>query len=115
MRSVRAYLPEEEGDRPAPKDAADFARAVYAENDVELPATVSEQTLAGVRVQPAELRAGDLVFFCGERVSRIAEHVGVYMGKGLFAHFRQGYGVTLERLDGPYYKPRLITARRLIL
>lgn len=114
-RSVRAYLPEEDGGRSEPRDAADFASAVYAEHGIDLPKTVAELSLAGVRAAPEEVRPGDLLFFSGERVSRIAEHVGVYLEKGLFAHYRPGYGVTLERFDSPYYKPRLITIRRLIL
>jgi hypothetical protein len=115
VRTARAYLPEEDGGRAVPRSAADFVRVVYAENGIKVPPTVAEQSLIGVRVESAELRAGDLLFFSGERISRIAEHVGLYMQKGLFAHYRPGYGVMVERLDSPYYRPRFVTARRLIL
>ena len=114
VRSAHAYLPEEDAARPEPADPADFLRRAFSENGVELPATIEALSLAGVRVPQAELRPGDILIFSGERVSRIAEHAGLYAGKGSFLHYRPGYGVTLELLDAPYYKLRFITARRVI-
>jgi cell wall-associated NlpC family hydrolase len=114
VRSAWAYLPEEDAGRSEPKDAADFVRKVYEENGVQLPDSISALSLAGVRAPAGELRAADLLFFSGERISRIAEHVGLYAEKGSFLHYRPGFGVTLERLDAAAYKARFVTARRLI-
>lgn len=113
VRSAQAYLPEEDGGRPVPSGAADFIRRVYEEHGVRVPGSVPELSLAGVRVATAELRPGDVLIFCGERISRIAEHAGLYVGKGAFLHYRPHYGVTQERLDSPYYRERLITIRRV--
>ncbi|MBI4348918.1 MAG: C40 family peptidase [Elusimicrobia bacterium] len=113
VRSAQAYLPEEDAGRPAPSDPADFILRVYAEYGVAVPKSVPELSLAGVRVAPADLRPGDVLIFCGEKLSRIAEHAGLYAGKGAFLHFRPQYGVTQERLDAPYYRERLLTIRRV--
>ncbi|MBI4423094.1 MAG: C40 family peptidase [Elusimicrobia bacterium] len=115
VRSARAFLPEEDGGRATPKDAADFIRRVYAESGHAVPGTLPQLILAGARVKSAaELRPGDVVFFCGERLSRIPEHVGLYVKQGVFIHFLRDYGVLLENLSAERYRDRYITARRIL-
>ncbi len=115
VKTAHAYLPEEDSGRDEPSDPADFLHQAFSENGVLVPSSIEALSLAGVRVPSTEIRPADILIFSGERVSRIAEHAGLYAGKGTFLHYRPGYGVTLERLDLPYYKARLITARRVIL
>lgn len=64
------------------------------------------------RIDPDELREGDLVFFKigGTRVS----HVGVYLSKGYFAHATLRRGVMLSSLEEPYYKRYFSSAGRLM-
>ena len=116
VRTARSYLPEEDAGRKTPKDCSDFVSKVFAENAVSLPATSVEMSLAGTRVSSSkELRMGDLVFFSGEKVTRIVGHVGIYVNNGIFIHLsRPEAGVSMESLFSDYYRQRYLTARRVI-
>jgi cell wall-associated NlpC family hydrolase len=116
VRTARSYLPEEDGRRRTPKDCSDFVDKVFAENGIALPRTAAEMSLLGSRVKSArELRMGDLVFFSGEKVSRIVGHVGIYVGNGIFIHLsKPEVGVRMESLYSDYYRGRYITARRVL-
>ena len=78
---------------------------------ITLPRTTHQQKKLGQRVQKSELRIGDLVFF---KSSPRVQHVGVYIGKGEFIHASQKIGVTISRLDNPWWAPRFETARRVV-
>lgn len=53
------------------------------------------------------LQFGDLIFFTGtSRTSRRIGHVGIYLGKGLFAHAATSRGVTFNHLSDGYYTRR---------
>ncbi len=61
----------------------------------------------------SELKPGDLVFF-NTRNQRHS-HMGIYMGGGKFVHAPSSKGrVRIERLDNPYFKPRIDGARSLV-
>ncbi|WP_332674762.1 C40 family peptidase [Aromatoleum sp.] len=61
----------------------------------------------------AALQAGDLVFF--NTRARKHSHMGIYMGDGKFVHAPSSRGaVRIERLDNPYFKPRIDGARTLL-
>ncbi len=97
-------------------DCSAFSRMVYAEvYRVELPRTVEEQEAVGKSVARSRLRPGDLVFFrtqgMGPRSG--SRHVGVYLGGGEFAQASGSRGVTVSRLDDPYWNERYKTARRV--
>ena len=114
IRTARSFLPEE-GHKRAPRDCSDFVGQVFAAHGIKLPRTAAEMSLLGVRVPAsADLRMGDLVFFSGERVSRIVGHVGIYVNNGIFIHLsRPEIGVRMESLYNDYYRQRYITGRRL--
>jgi len=58
-----------------------------------------------------ELSPGDLVFF-GRR-GRV-DHVGIYVGDGQFLHApSRGKDVRVDRIDGNYWGPRFMQARRI--
>lgn len=60
----------------------------------------------------ASLQAGDLVFF--NTANRRYSHMGIYMGDGKFVHAPSSRGqVRIEKLDHPYFKPRIDGARTL--
>ena len=59
------------------------------------------------------LLPGDLVFF--NTSDRRHSHMGIYMGEGKFVHAPSSRGrVRVERLDNPYFKPRIDGARSLL-
>jgi len=97
-------------------DCSAFSRVLYSEiYHVELPRTVEEQEKIGASVPRSKLQAGDLVFFrtraMGPRSG--SRHVGVYLGHNEFAQASGSRGVTISRLDDPYWNERYRTARRV--
>lgn len=59
------------------------------------------------------LQPGDLVFF--NTAKRRHSHMGIYMGDGKFVHAPSSRGrIRVERLDSPYFGPRIDGARTLI-
>lgn len=116
IRTAQSYLAENDTRRKPPRDCSDFVEKVFSENGIRLPRTSEEMSLAGTRVWSSRgLRMGDLVFFSGERVSRIVGHVGIYVNKGLFIHLtRQQDGVTMDSMYNDYYRRRYLTGRRII-
>jgi cell wall-associated NlpC family hydrolase len=59
------------------------------------------------------LQPGDLVFF--NTAKRRHSHMGIYMGEGKFVHAPSSRGrIRIERLDSPYFGPRIDGARTLI-
>lgn len=76
-----------------------------------LPRTTAALAQKG---QPAARRAlvpGDLVFF---RIAPRKMHVGIYLGRGEFAHASARRGVSIARLDAPYWRSVFWTARRIL-
>ncbi|MFA6003278.1 MAG: C40 family peptidase [Elusimicrobiota bacterium] len=115
LRTARSYLPEEERHRRTPKDCSDFVRSVFSEHGIGLPRTSQEMSLRGERVYSSrDLRMGDLVFFSGEKVSRIVGHVGIYVNNGIFIHFPNTGQVVMESMHSDYYRRRYLTGRRVI-
>ncbi|WP_044531227.1 C40 family peptidase [Herbaspirillum sp. B65] len=64
----------------------------------------------GREIDPAQLRAGDLVFFNTQ--NRPFSHVGIYLGDGRFVHAPSTNGkVHISRMDNPYFSRRFEMAR----
>lgn len=116
IRTAKSYLPEEEKNRPVPSDCSDFVQKVFSEHKMSLPRTSVAMSTLGRRVGSSrDLRMGDLVFFSGERVSRIVGHVGIYVNNGVFIHLtKPELGVMMESMYSDYYRRRYLTARRII-
>jgi cell wall-associated NlpC family hydrolase len=91
-------------------DCSAFVQRVYAEVGLELPRTSREQWGALPMVQD-EVKPGDLVFFSFG--GRQIDHVGIYLGRGVFAHASTyGSRVVIESLEAPYYQKVYRGARR---
>lgn len=92
------------GITPSGADCSGFVYMVYfSAYDRRIPRTVEGMADASQRILlPWRLREGDLVFF-RERW-RKPHHVGIYLGRGYFAHASVSRGVTVNHLDEPYYK-----------
>jgi cell wall-associated NlpC family hydrolase len=94
-------------------DCSGLVQWVFARHGTALPRQTSQQFTVGQRVDPVDIRAGDLVFF--STVSRGASHVGIALGDGRFLHAPSSRGVVrVERYeDSPYWSRRFVGARRV--
>jgi cell wall-associated NlpC family hydrolase len=82
-------------------DCSGFIGYVYKEVGVKLPRTSASMYNTGTSVSKENLQPGDLVFF--NTSGRGVSHVGVYIGNGKFAHSSSSKGVTIAKLNDPYY------------
>ncbi|REK69475.1 C40 family peptidase [Paenibacillus paeoniae] len=96
-------------------DCSGFTSYVFNKMGIDLPRRSADQANAGTKVAKADLQPGDLVFFdtSGKNNGGIS-HVGIYVGDGNFAHASTSKGVIIEKLDSSYYKPRYVTAARVL-
>ncbi|WP_420555404.1 C40 family peptidase [Neptuniibacter marinus] len=92
-------------------DCSAFTQLTYKTIfEQHLPRTTIAQVNSGIKVKQHQLIPGDLVFFkLGGNTQR---HVGVYVEQGIFLHASTSQGVTLSRLDNPYWKQHYWTAVR---
>jgi peptidoglycan DL-endopeptidase LytE len=104
------------GHDPSGFDCSGFVWFVFDQNGVRVPRTVSELFRTGSDVDPADLRAGDLVFFdtVNGLLRQSATHVGISIGGDEFVHAPSTTGeVRVERLGSNYWAPRFVGARRM--
>lgn len=109
------------GKTPKGFDCSGFTGYVFRTIGIRLGASSRDQYLQGEPVKTEELRPGDLVFFSGRAggVSRVG-HVGMVIdrdpdsGTVRFIHSTHRLGITVSRLDEPYYDRRYMGARRVI-
>ena len=93
-------------------DCSGYVQYVYKQLGVSLPRTSSSMYGTGTAVKQNELIPGDLVFFntSGKGVS----HVGIYIGQGQFIHSSSSKGVSMAKINDPYYwGKRYIGAKRV--
>mgnify|MGYP001057051270 CR=1 FL=1 len=101
------------GADPSGFDCSGFVWYVFARHGITLPRVVEDQYRVGVKVTPADLQPGDLVFF--STVTRGASHVGIVIGGDSFVHAPSSSGVVrVERLSASYWSARFIGARRVL-
>jgi cell wall-associated NlpC family hydrolase len=79
--------------------------------DLQLPRTTADLIHAGQGVKKKNLTSGDLIFFKPEHKKR---HVGIYLGRGEFAHASSSKGVMISRLDNTYWGRYYVTGRRVL-
>jgi cell wall-associated NlpC family hydrolase len=92
-------------------DCSAFVQQVFAELGIRVPRTSREQWEAFATVQGA-MRKGDLVFFSFG--GRQIDHVGIYLGRGVFAHANShGSRVVIESLDSPFFRRVYRGAKRV--
>lgn len=95
-------------------DCSDFIQRLYAPY-VTLPRASRDQARSGRPVRSRrELKPGDLVFFSGQRVSKIVGHVGIYVGRGRFIHKPTDRPVAMDSLLRGYYGKRYLGGRRVL-
>jgi hypothetical protein len=116
IRTAKTYLPEEEKERPLPKDCSDFVGKVFAENKVKLPRSSAAMSIEGEEVEGSkQLRMADLLFFAGKAGGKTVGHVAIYINNGIFIHqANPGEGVRQESLYSDYWRKRFLWARRIM-
>jgi cell wall-associated NlpC family hydrolase len=96
-------------------DCSGLVQTVCAKWGVYLPRMARAQFTRGVHVTPANLKAGDLVFFKGTYKPGLS-HVGIFIGEGQFIHAAGVHkGVRISRLSDAYYQHHWAGARRFDL
>lgn len=97
------------GTSPRGFDCSGLVSYSHGHAGIPVPRTAREQFSAAKPVGRRDLLPGDLVFFNTE--GRWVSHVGIYVGEGLFVHApSSGKQVSLESLDNPYWRRRIIGA-----
>lgn len=95
-------------------DCSGFVRLVFKDSiGTWLPRTAREMSEVGERIEPNQLKPGDLVFF--NTMRRTFSHVGIYLGDNHFLHApRAGAEVRVENMNSSYWLKRFNGARRII-
>jgi cell wall-associated NlpC family hydrolase len=93
-------------------DCSAFVQRTFKDRlNIYVPRTTAMQSVAGKKISREDLEIGDLVFF----KTRIkVRHVGIYIGEGKFLHASTKKGVTISRLDNPYYSSHFWKIIRVI-
>lgn len=94
-------------------DCSGFVRYVFAHAiGMKLPTNSASQFLAGLKVDRADMKPGDLVFFRTGRRHRIS-HVGIYLSNGRFIHSpATGKSVQVSSLGESYWARHFAGAKR---
>ncbi len=92
-------------------DCSAFVQQTYGEQFTHtLPRTTYYQAKKGRHVNKSSLQTGDMVFFL---INGKTRHVGMYLGEGLFLHASTSKGVTISKLNNPYWRKHYWMARRV--
>ena len=94
-------------------DCSGFVRYVFAHAiGLQLPTNSASQFLAGLKVNRADMKPGDLVFF-RTHGKRSISHVGIYISEGRFIHSpASGKSVEISSLNDAYWAKRFAGAKR---
>jgi len=94
-------------------DCSGFVRYVFAHAiGMKLPTNSASQFLAGLKVDRADMKPGDLVFFQTGRKHHIS-HVGIYLSNGRFIHSpASGKTVQVSSLSESYWARHFAGAKR---
>lgn len=82
-------------------DCSSFVHWAYAQIGVNVGWSTSSLSHQGVRVSLSNIQPGDMVFF---NTYKTNGHVGIYIGNGKFIGCQSSSGVSIERLNGPYWR-----------
>jgi len=111
LSTLGAAWAEDGDDRSTGFDDSGLVRWAYARHEIALPASRAAQARIGAATAPADLEAGDAVFFSDESGDIV--HVGLYVGGGQFVHAPgEGSVVRLSSLYDPVFAGSYAGARR---
>lgn len=100
------------GSTPNGFDCSGYTQYVFRQMGYELNRTAASQATQGTPVAYGEWQPGDLLFFRYYGGAGI-NHVGIYIGNGVFIHSSSSSGVRYNNvLSDSYYISNYVTARR---
>lgn len=92
-------------------DCSGLVQFAYQQAGQSVPRTSAAQYSASTRISLDEARPGDLLFFARWRK---VNHVGIYIGDGMFVHAPSGgKHVTVGKMSNPYYQKHFVSAGRM--
>lgn len=96
-------------------DCSGFTAAVFGVHGIVIPRDADDQAGAGLAVERAQLRPGDLLFYSSGPDRRSVHHVSMYVGKGMMIQ-SPATGKTVETVpvDTPQYARQYWGARRYL-
>lgn len=84
-------------------DCSAFTQVTYRQLfSISIPRTTESQAYFGESIPKSHLRPGDLILFRTNGVKQ--RHVGIFVSENLFVHASTSKGVTLSKLDNPYWQ-----------
>ncbi|PIV64741.1 MAG: hypothetical protein CO162_02785 [bacterium (Candidatus Ratteibacteria) CG_4_9_14_3_um_filter_41_21] len=97
-------------------DCSGLIREIYRKIGIILPRRSQDQYYEGEKVPLDEIIPSDVIFFTKYPSSSSVNHVGLYLGDGLFIHAcRENKKVVINNLNNDsYFQKRLIGVRRYI-
>ncbi|MRX73564.1 NlpC/P60 family protein [Bacillus lacus] len=102
------------GKTPKGFDASGYTSFIYRESaaNLHIPASSKAQYKLGRSVTKDALKEGDLVFFNtnGKDIS----FVGIYLGSNSFIASTSSKGVSVQKLNHPYWKKHYAGAKRIL-
>ena len=106
---------------PQSFDCSGFTCYVFKKSGYMLPRSSADQSLAGREVKGGydKLQKGDLVIFGGRTARKTPGHVGIFIAADSLAQsftfiHASSSGVTISRIDEPYWAARYLGARRIL-
>lgn len=96
-------------------DCSGLVMMAHQSSGIVLPHSAEDQARYGTIVSSMEkLQRGDLVFFYDSySTSKFITHSGIYLGENEFIHTSTSKGVTVSKIDDPYYwKQRFLFGTR---
>lgn len=104
---------------PSAFDCSGFTSYVFRNFDINLNPSSKTQATQGERIDRADIRPGDLLFFTSRRSGGGVGHVGIAIevedsGDITFIHAASHGGISINRLTDGYYQKRFLSARRVL-
>jgi cell wall-associated NlpC family hydrolase len=94
-------------------DCSGLVQYVFARHGVMLPRRALEQAAVGDKVDLADLRPGDLLFFAFKPGGSKVAHVGIAIGNGQMIHASTSRQRVVRDEIAAYFAERLIAVRRV--
>lgn len=93
-------------------DCSGLVELIYKDAfGIIIPRSTKKQIYIGKKIDYAQIRPGDLVFF---KTGYNKRHVGIYFGDNTFLHSSKKYGVIISSINNPYWRERYWMSRRVL-